>query len=571
MSSKNDITRRSFLSGVGLAVAAGMAAPKTHVFGETIRPIRKVKATFSDRGSRVAEAKKVRDVAARIALNYEVPIHQNNGEESDYPYIATYTKGMIHNDLGEVDLSCWNAFAKAIQSGRLSDFEKIPGNNRLLKDPLAGLCFELEGSDPTLFTMRPAPRIDSAENSAEMGELYWQALCRDINFTQYKNAEIINEAASDLSRFSQNNAPTLNGAITPATIFRGTNLGDLSGPYLSQFLVMEVPVSAPFSIGQHSVLTMSQSYQTVQANLDFVTDYDSWIQCNTGEMVQEAPKYQAERRYIRNGRDLANAVHIDLPWQFAINAAYILLNRKVSYDAGNPYKKSPKMEGFATFGFPHLMALIAEAGVRAARAVWFQKWWVHRRLRPETFGGRIHNHLRGATKYAMIDKEILNSSVLERILKANRNQPLGKQATYLLPQVYPEGCQLHPAYASGHAAMIGAAVTILKAWFDESAEMPQPVVPNDQGTELIPYRGPDIKSMSVGSELDKLASNISVGRMWAGIHWRSDATQGMELGEEVAIRLLREQSITYAEPASFTLTRFNGTTEVIDPSQYRSL
>jgi hypothetical protein len=125
-------------------------------------------------------------------------------------------------------------------------------------------------------------------------------------------------------------------------------------------------------------------------------------------------------------------VHIDLPWQFAINAAYILLNRKIPYDAGNPYNSPSKMDGFATFGYPHLMALIAEAGVRAARAVWFQKWWVHRRLRPETFGGRIHNHLRAAANYAMIDKEILNSSVLDKILHANESQPLGKKATYLL-------------------------------------------------------------------------------------------------------------------------------------------
>ncbi|MCI0618632.1 twin-arginine translocation signal domain-containing protein, partial [bacterium] len=185
------MNRRSFLQGAALAIAAGMAVPKT--YSQTALNLRQ--ARFSDRVSRITEGKKIRDTAARIAFNHELPVHQNNGEEEDYPFVATYTKGMLHNDLGEVDPGCWNAFAKAVQSGNLEDFEKIPGNTRHFKDPLAALCFELEGSDPTLYLLEPAPRIDSPENSAEMGELYWQGLCRDINFTEYDNEPRIHEAA----------------------------------------------------------------------------------------------------------------------------------------------------------------------------------------------------------------------------------------------------------------------------------------------------------------------------------------------------------------------------------------
>jgi hypothetical protein len=47
------------------------------------------------------------------------------------------------------------------------------------------------------------------------------------------------------------------------------------------------------------------------------------------------------------------------------------------------------------------------------------------------------------------------------------------------------------------------------------------------------------------------------------IHWRSDATQGLKLGEEVAIRLMQEQNIAYHERGSFTLTRFDGTKATI--------
>jgi hypothetical protein len=44
--------------------------------------------------------------------------------------------------------------------------------------------------------------------------------------------------------------------------------------------------------------------------------------------------------------------------------------------------------GFGTFGGPHILALLTEVSTRALKAVWYQKWLVHRRLRPEEFGGR---------------------------------------------------------------------------------------------------------------------------------------------------------------------------------------
>jgi hypothetical protein len=33
--------------------------------------------------------------------------------------------------------------------------------------------------------------------------------------------------------------------------------------------------------------------------------------------------------------------------------------------------------------------------------------------------------------------------------------------------------------------------------------------------------------LTVGGELDKLAGNVSYGRNFAGIHWRSDASAGL--------------------------------------------
>ena len=65
--------------------------------------------------------------------------------------------------------------------------------------------------------------------------------------------------------------------------------------------------------------------------------------------------------------------------------------------------------------------------------------------------------------------------------------------------------------------------------------------------------------LTVGGELNKLAANISLGRNGAGVHWRSDYTESVKLGEEIAIRILQEQKPTYNEDHYFSLTKFDGT------------
>jgi hypothetical protein len=71
--------------------------------------------------------------------------------------------------------------------------------------------------------------------------------------------------------------------------------------------------------------------------------------------------------------------------------------------------------------------------------------------------------------------------------------------------------------------------------------------------------------LTIGGELNKLAHNLSEGRNMSGVHWRvSDNINSLFQGEEVAIRILREEKATYPEPnATFTLTKFNGQTITI--------
>ncbi|MGH7817835.1 MAG: vanadium-dependent haloperoxidase [Candidatus Binatia bacterium] len=155
--------------------------------------------------------------------------------------------------------------------------------------------------------------------------------------------------------------------------------------------------------------------------------------------------------------------------------------------------------------------------------------------------------------------DVFNSSVLALI--ADYNAALSGEMTYLLPQAYPEGSPLHPSYGAGHATVAGACVTILKALFDESFQIPHPMVPNANGSALVSYSGP---LLTVGDELNKLASNVAFGRNFAGIHWRSDATESLKLGEAVAINILKDQRAGYNEDFSgFTFTKFDGTTVMV--------
>jgi len=196
--------------------------------------------------------------------------------------------------------------------------------------------------------------------------------------------------------------------------------------------------------------------------------------------------------------------------------------------------------------------MVARVANAALKAAWCHKWLVHRRLRPEAFAGRMHNHLIGTARYPL-HPEVLNSAVVGAVFRA--------YGTYLLPMAYSEGAPTHPAYPAGHAAVAGACTTVLKAFFNESFVLPQPVVASSDGLALVPYRESEL---TVGGELNKLASNIALGRDVAGVHWRSDGIEGLKLGEAVTIGLLTELRATYTEDfGGFSLTKFDGTTITI--------
>ncbi|MBI4517546.1 MAG: vanadium-dependent haloperoxidase [Deltaproteobacteria bacterium] len=483
-----------------------------------------------------------------MAFARPLPSHSTNGDEARYPNrIGNYSKGLPHNSLGEVDAAAYDALLAAAASGRPADFEAVPVAGTVkLANPQGGLAFDLEGPDSLACAQSPPPRFDSAEIAGEMVELYWMALTRDINFSDYATSADIASACDDLSHLSDFRGPTEAAEVTPATIFRGLTPGDLVGPLLSQFLLKD------FSYGS---LPVSQRQRTLVPGADYLTDFAAWLANQNGTPPATALQFDTTTRYIRNLRDLARYVQADAPYEAYLNACFILFALGVPAKAGNnPYKGSHSQAGFVSFGGPHILGLIAEVATRALKAVWYQKWFVHRRLRPEEYAGRVHVHASSQADYPIHD-DVLKSSALSRVQS--------RYGTALLPMAYPEGCPAHPAYGAGHNAIAGAGVTMLKAWFQEDFVVPNPVVPTADGTALQSYSGSDAGQLTVGGELNKLAGNIAAGRNAGGVHWRSDYLESLILGETVAIGILEEQKLTFNEAHTFTFTKFDGTTITI--------
>lgn len=489
--------------------------------------------------SRRADAYTVRINAASAQADMSYGTQESNGDEGLYAdYRGSFSKGLQHNNLGEVKTSAYDALLGALETGQTRDFEAIDmGGTRRLVNPQGAYKYDLVGLDSHKTFIKPAPAFESAETAAEVGELYWKALCRDVPFTEFGSNTLVQAAAADLNAFTKTVGPkTPGGQVNASNIFRGETPGDLTGPYISQFLLKDVP---------YGNATIVQKYDTAAAGDDFMTDKTSWLNIQNG--FDPAPLTKGSPRHISDARALSEYVHLDYSYQAYLSAALILLDIPNSFDFANPYNNFTTQEGFTALGGPDILDMVAKAGNLALSGAWYQKWLVHRRLRPEVYGGRLHHQITGAKDYGL-PAELVNSDAVAQVF-ANRG-------SYLLPMAYPEGSPTHPSYPAGHACIAGACTTVLKAFFEESLQLPNPVVTNSTGSALQSYNG----SLTVGDELNKLASNIALGRDWAGVHYRSDGMDGIKVGEQQAIGLLQDYSLTYREQfGGFTFTKFDGT------------
>src|SRR5271154_3104307 len=132
----------------------------------------------------------------RIALAENHP----HGDETRYENgIANYTKGFPHNQFGEVDQAVYAAYQAAVESGKFADFDHLTmGGSAPLADPQAGLCFDLETLDVSQYSIPPFYTLSNTGIAAQAVEVYWQALARDVLFSQYDSDSTTLDAAAEL-------------------------------------------------------------------------------------------------------------------------------------------------------------------------------------------------------------------------------------------------------------------------------------------------------------------------------------------------------------------------------------
>jgi hypothetical protein len=550
-------TRRAFLRNVR---GAAMVAATAGAIG--IEPLLGVKESIAGAQQtapsgprRATESLELRTKIALQERAVPIPNHPANGDLQRYPDQAnTYTKCLPHDAFGRVDLNSFATLLNALGSGEPADFEKIiMGGTRTLNGPQGGFAFDLEGTDGHQFgapLVPAAPALASDLNAAELLEHYWASLLRDVPFTQYDSNSIASAAAAEMSGLPVYQGPR-NSAnqVTPDLLFRGIFPGETLGPYVSQFYV------TPTSLGQQPI---SQQTITYLPNIDFMADFGTWLAVQNGVSTGLANTPDPQPRYLHDGRGLAAWTHVDVLYQAYFVALLVLGSINAPFNPGNPYIGSKTENGFGTLGAPDFATTLAEVATRALKAVWFQKWQVHLRARPEAAGGIVHliKTGQGAQTDGKLSNVILNSQGLQ--------QSFNKYGTGLLSQAFPEGSPAHPSYPTGHGTGAGACITVLKFVFDGSFVIPNPVIASDDGLSLNPYIGSDAGQLTVNGELNKLGHNVSFGHgVHAGIHWRTDTDISLLLGEAVALSVLRDRAQTYNEKFAVHLTKFDGTTATI--------
>lgn len=533
--------------------------------------------------------------------------------------IGNFHKTLPHNMFGEVDPAAYAIFKKVAQTG--GDYEMVPrGDPGTLfapgiKVPIEGDKFnnpqsarahdKLAGS-ATEYQMAAAPHVRSLSAAAEMTELQWMALLRDKPFIDFPTDTDVAVAVDDIrERFSAAVDANEPGGLRLGTdlpqdddgldmrretLFRCGLLGEDKGPIVSQFFLHDIAYGAQF---------IQQQVRPYAAHKNFLTDYGSWLRAQNAGLDEWADGYSDDNnfikapsledtsglRHISNMRDVARFVNKDALHQAYFNAALLCLSWKIPFDPGNPYSSYKRQVGFGTFGGPDLLTRVSEIAGRALAIVWHQKWEVHRRLRPEAYGGLMQMQKIGFPPAPDPSNETRAYGLPEAAFESEAAKRLFAlpSANYFLPIAFSAGSPAHPSYGAGHATVAGACITILKAWLAEKTPLAEfledhPVRTPMSNTELVvvseadkfgklvPYTNPkDLSEMTVEGELNKIACNVAMGRSMGGVHWRSDNTRSLRLGEQIAAELLRAESLDYAEknlPGNtapiWTFTSFNG-------------
>lgn len=484
--------------------------------------------------------------------------------------------------------------------------------------PFSGQQLIVQAPEANIVALAPAPCLGSDELAAEMAELYAMAYLRDHSFEDLRSSKAAQQVTSALSNMpwfdpaqtptdaeggsisdvSSNRRQRDGNGLTPQTLFRGSSAGCADGPYVSQFLLQgtlsgndsKSPSDGSIRNGsEHS----DQRVMPRQPGVDYLRDWAEWLDVQNGANTkQERVSYDGLPKFIETPRDLATLARSEFSCEAYFNATSLLLSWDTARDPGLPREQDEGHQNESEK--QHLFSLLAQTATRARRASWQQKFQVHNRARPEKLGSiaclaengygselgtaeaMASQHLNKLAEASSKDFSLIEAIVAlpsERRFRHNAHswsRLPDVTRNLLLPMTCPEGSPMRPSYGAEHAAIAGACVTVLKAFFRthdndmtpvslQEAGSPAVLAPRAGGLALAETQfneGSD--TLTLNGELNKLAENISLAGCMAGLHYYSDSFDSLRMGERIAVGILSEQMVAFSEEVTMTLETFDG-------------
>lgn len=428
----------------------------------------------------------------------------------------------------------WKIVAEAIWDSKPGSYRRIRSLfEQYLSNPLdpAGSLVDLPEAVKDLVRLMPDPPLEgSALLGRELAEVYWAARLRDVSFSDYAHHDLVDMAYKDLSDFNLYTDEYQSSRPFDAP------WSDGKGFYVSAFLLADIPAWPE---------QKKQLYPSLPKGQDFGTTGPEWEQIQSGDIFALKPtELRGPSGYLTNGRRLATLVYQDHPSQVYQQVALQLYQMKFRvFERRGIWGHQERYKPFVFGGLPDLLHRISDCCKLALDASWLAKWGRFFYPRPEevsfwTINSEVEDSL-WSTKEALMKLELFRDH--ERLP--------------LLSQAYPEGAPVHPSYPAAHAVVAGAAVTVIKAFLRSSPSyLPNSIANWDD----IGYPSNGLDELEVTKELDKLAWNMSFGRCFAGVHFRSDCTSGIFLGEKIAIFYLEQIKKTFPDQVQLKVKRFDG-------------
>lgn len=461
----------------------------------------------------------------------------------------------------------------AIETGEQSDFDAIPlssSSTRKQESPQAALSFSMSGADPESISLPPAYALNSRAAAAEMIEVYERNILRDIPFNVISGDVVgTGQQETDLTRVitalnafgSDFTGPKVGGLVTRKSLFRGVGKDELVGPYMSQFLLHDIP------LGQHTIVQQS----VVETGVYGITEAN-YLAIQNGAVP--VPQTKGAAVYAFSPRVLGSFVHIDFVYQAFLYASALLLGNGA---ARNPaFPQLSKETNFVNSSGPaDIAAAIGEVSRHALKATWVQKWRKNLKLRPEAMAARVVKEEAAVLPSGTVHADLLTLGADTLVAVKAANVANGGDNASFLPLQFAEGSPTHPSANAGHAGIAGACAALLKMYFADGPWSGTGItttigmsdvntIQSVDGSVLSEYTEGDASQMTVHGEINKLASNMSLGRDFAGVHYRWDGDQGILLGEKVAIEWMIDNAAqSNVNIGTIKFTSADGVTEKI--------